>query len=344
MKSQSLKLVFAFVMLLTSFCGFAKETYKFQENYNLEASQKVLEAVAKEKRSTLEQFLTTQYSTRELVDFLSFVGVHSYSALPKEDMELFKFVGHVILKSGIFERVDLEYSFMDQSINEVSPLVKHIVMSPQYEDYLFDLYLSVTGKAAPSFWTNYDLFNNIVAWNRKNQKLFVTEIVPLKGGKNAVRQVPSPELQILADYLSKDVQEILKVFGVTDYPEITFVNMKQNRASAWYSDRRYTIYINLGSPNISWPALMGEVLWHELFHVWQNAYTEQLITDDMGTNMAYLLEGDYKTKENMWIAGVFNANLKSYQLSSRSYDNYRNQPIEAEAFEFGKKIFRNILK
>ncbi len=340
---QAAKIFCVLLVLFTSFSLQARIKHSFTEGYNIKEHEQIIDSVSTLEYSKIPQFLK-QYPIIKQIDLLAYIGLHSYNDLNKSQSKLLKGVSHLILRNEQILKLDVDYKFMDQGVKNISPLVRHIVMSPKYEDYLFDLYLSIANKSAPSFWTNYDLFHNIIAWDRKNNKLFKTKIITLQDGKTAVSQVPSDELQLFADYLSKDINEILEKLGIDDPPRLTFVNMKRNKASAWYSARRHTIYINLGSRNISWSALMGEVLWHEIYHVWQHSYIKENLLDDLEANVASFKQDDFAYKERLWLAGIFKANLEAYQQSRNGYQFYKSQPVEAKAFEFGEKIFQSLLR
>lgn len=344
MKIQLYKAYCCLLLIIFSFLPLeAKVKYSFKEEYSLEEQKKILNTVSSMTKEDIAQLLS-QYPMTKQFDFLAYIGMNPYDSTDRSESNLLKSLVNMILQNDKVLQADIYYDSMDNDIKKVSPLVKHIVMSPKYEDYLFDLYLNITNKSAPSFWTSYDLFNNIIAWNKKNHKLFETKVITLKDGKTAVSQVPSASLQLFANYLSEDINEVLKKINVENSPKLTFVDMKKNRASAWYSARRHTVYINLGSSNISWSALMGEVLWHELFHVWQHSYVNKTISEDFEKNAAMFNQGDLTSKESIWLAGILNANLKSYQPSSKGYEYYKSQPVEAEAFEFGKRIFKSLLR
>lgn len=331
------------MILFTTLSLEARVKHRFTEEYNLEEQRQLLDSISSLEQSEYSQFLS-KYPIDKQIDFLAYIGLYSYDTLNKPKAKFLKSLAHIILRNEQVLQVDIDYSFMDMDVKNISPLVRHIVMSPKYEDYLFDLYLSISEKSAPNFWTNYDLFNNIIAWDKKNHKLFDTKIITLKDGKTAVSQVPSSDLQLFIDYLSEDIDQVFEKMGIKDRPRLALVNMKRNRASAWYSARRHTVYINLGSRNISWSALMGEVLWHEIFHVWQHSYVKETISDNFKVNIASFEHKDFASKEKLWLAGIFNTNLEAYQQSRNGYKYYKSQPIEAEAFEFGEKIFKSLLR
>ncbi len=269
-------------------------------------------------------------SNDERVNLLAYTGMIDY-----EHIDPVFLARNKELITHLLPLTQIQYEDIHETdINIYQPLItkhaKKMILSNRYNNELKRLYPIIAQRKPLSFWQTYDLFKNMLAFGRKNNNLRI--------GSPHLKQLNSLE-QMLED----DINYVAKQIGIKPL-NIRFDYDRARAAAAWYNTASHEITINLSNPNLTWSRLVGEILWHELFHAFQNSLVEQHIFSDRSAQLSYFNKATIDEQYQIWLAAIYNANISAYQISEHNFNIYSQQPLEKHASYFGRNIYTSIMK
>lgn len=286
-------------------------------------------------------------SPEEKLSLLSYLGLHPSEEFIKKyannDISSLKFFSREIILDDELLQISHGSPFIQEKIKESVPFVRYMLTSTKYEDLLHNLYMDISGRSPLDFWSNYDVFKNMISWGIKKGNLFTTQEIKISPEKTIKTKASGPELEKLSNALEEDIGNVVELLGFTT-PEIDFLYQPRNPATAWYRYRNHKVFINLAAKNLSWPNLMAKTLWHELYHGYQYSAIEEYIQLNLIDTIELYVRSDTSEKEKIFLVGIYHANLFNYQEGEDHYQHYHNQPLEEHAFYYGNQIFQKILR
>lgn len=282
-----------------------------------------------ENQEDLKEYFTN-LSTNERLNLLAYIGMTNYEDSDISTLTLHKQFSSSLIPFTKIKAEDVAHTSMAPHQKFISEHAKKMIMANRYNDELARLYPLVAKRKPLDFWQSFDLFKNMLAFGRKNSTLY-TGSSHLKHFKN------------LEDMLEADVNFVTQRVGMA-YIDIRFDYDKSRGAAAWYSIQNNQITINLAEENLTWSRLVGEILWHEAFHAYQNHLVETYRFDDRHTQEDFYSNATENQRYQLWLSGIYNANISAYQISEHSFSLYSAQPLERHAGHFGRDIYKMVTK
>lgn len=273
------------------------------------------------------------------VRLLAYIGLHDRNSFSDTQYERVQKITADILNDPVISLTPIFDHHQQPIIQMLLPHIRNIMLSDKYDNELKKLYREVAGREPLEFWQSYDIFKNMLAFGRKRDMLYSVDYTC--ENKLKIYKI-NPAFKGFEQMLNDDVQAMSILLQMQQVPKVHLVYHPLNHSVAWYKEKTHSISINLAAPNISWPKLTGDVLWHELYHAYQYHLIDTYIHEDI-TQTKTMLTQDENNSQNIWLAAIYNANLIGYRRSQLSYALYRNQPIEDSAWNFGNNIYNDIL-
>ncbi len=211
----------------------------------------------------------------------------------------------------------------------ISPMIRKMVLSEDYRVILSEIYYELKGTKPFASWNSYDIFRSAVSYAKTSGKIVHKDEFGLISTNKVFNK--------LEDRLQADVNIVAEAMGMRaqDVPKIVIVSNAKKASLAWYNVNLNVIYLNVARNRLTWQKLMSNILWHELYHAWQyHCIISQNYNSD-SLLFTTLFNDKYKEVN---IKNIYAGNIQYYKESANSYEDYKAQPIESTAWEFGDSV------
>lgn len=282
-----------------------------------------------DKKEDLKTYFTN-LTANDRLNLLAYLGMISYEDTKASTLALHKEFSSYLIPLTKIKHEDVSHTSMAAHQVFISNHAKKMIMSDRYNNELARMYPLVAERKPLHFWQSYDLFKNMLAFGRKNHNLYT--------GSSELKHFSR-----LEEMLEADVNYVTQRVGMA-HIDVRFDYDSSRAAAAWYNIQTNQITINLADQNLTWARLVGEILWHEAFHAYQNHLTETYKFDNLIAQEDFYNKATEEQRYQLWLSGIYNANIFAYQISEHSFSAYSAQPLERHAGHFGRDIYKMVTK